>query len=225
MKKIMCPLFFNEKEIVLPGQLLAEGKFMNGEGTYMIGDKIYSSQIGFAKYKEGEISVIPLKGPYIPKKDDIVIGIIIDIKPNAIDIDLGSGFRAVLKVSKNLEIRNLNIGDVIIGKIMYSGLKGIILNHEEGFKKIDKGLIIKITPTKIPRIIGRKGSMINLLKKETECEIFIGRNGLIVINGPSPNNEFAVASAIRMIEKEAHTTGLTDRISNLLKKWSEKYGK
>lgn len=219
----MNPLYFNEKEIVLPGQLLAEGKFINGEGTYAIKDKIYSSQIGLVKFKDKEISVIPLRGPYIPKKDDIVIGIIVDIRPNAIDIDLGGGLRAVLKISRGMKIRDLNIGDVIIGKIMYSGLRGIFLNHEEGFKKISKGLIIKIVPTKIPRIIGRKGSMINLLKKETNCEIFVGRNGLIIIDGPSPNNEFAAVSAIRMIEKEAHTTGLTDRISIFLKKWNEKY--
>jgi len=38
-----------------------------------------------------------------------------------------------------------------------------------------------------------------------------------VINGPSPKSEFAVMKAVKMIEEEAHTSGLTERIEKYLK--------
>ncbi|NIR86158.1 RNA-binding protein, partial [Candidatus Bathyarchaeota archaeon] len=80
------------------------------------------------------------------------------------------------------------------------------------------GLVVEITPTKIPRVIGRKGSMINMLKRETECRITVGQNGLILINGKTLEDEQIAAMAIRKIEKEAHTSGLTDRVTEMVRK-------
>ena len=56
-----------------------------------------------------------------------------------------------------------------------------------------------------------------MIKKETGCDMLVGRNGFIVIKGPSPTNEFAAVSAIKLIEKEAHSQGLTERVENLIR--------
>jgi len=70
-------------------------------------------------------------------------------------------------------------------------------------------------------VIGRKGSMINLLTKETNTRITVGQNGVILVSGEKPETENLAVKALQMIDEEAHTPGLTDRISELLKEGSE----
>ncbi|MCS6785219.1 MAG: KH domain-containing protein, partial [Candidatus Caldarchaeum sp.] len=84
--------------------------------------------------------------------------------------------------------------------------------------KIPSGLLVTVNAAKIPRMIGRKGSMLQILRKETGCDFWVGRNGLVVVNGPNPSNEFAAVAAVNLIEREAHTVGLTERVVQLLRK-------
>jgi exosome complex component RRP4 len=58
--------------------------------------------------------------------------------------------------------------------------------------------------------------MISMLKKELNCNIFVGQNGRIWINGVAEDMDLALRT-ILIIEKEAHTNGLTDRIVDFLK--------
>jgi exosome complex component RRP4 len=76
---------------------------------------------------------------------------------------------------------------------------------------------MKVTPTKIPRVIGRKGSMISMIKQETGCQIILGINGVILVTGKTPEDEEIAMMAIHKIEEESHTSGLTDRITQFLK--------
>ncbi|MEM1990142.1 MAG: KH domain-containing protein, partial [Candidatus Bathyarchaeia archaeon] len=94
----------------------------------------------------------------------------------------------------------------------------ILTIREPGLGKITQGQIVKVSPAKGPRIVGRKASMINMLKKETECKITVGRNGIILISGPSPENERLAILAIERIAQEAHTSGLTDRIAEMIRR-------
>ncbi|MEM2454776.1 MAG: KH domain-containing protein, partial [Candidatus Bathyarchaeia archaeon] len=84
--------------------------------------------------------------------------------------------------------------------------------------KITHGQIVKVSPAKIPRIIGRRASMVNLLKRETECKITVGQNGIILVSGPTPEHEKLAILAIEKISQEAHTSGLTDRISEMIRR-------
>jgi exosome complex component RRP4 len=94
---------------------------------------------------------------------------------------------------------------------------------EPGLGKITRGQILKVTPTKIPRVIGRKGSMISTIKQETGCNIILGVNGVVLITGKTLEDEQLAMRAILKIEEESHTSGLTDRIAKMLKE--EKPGK
>jgi exosome complex component RRP4 len=113
-----------------------------------------------------------------------------------------------------------DVGDLVIASIVsYDRTRSPRLSiRERGLGKITKGQVIEVTPTKIPRIIGRKGSMINMLKKETGCQITVGNNGVILITGKTREEERLAAIAIRKIEEESHTSGLTDRVNEMLKK-------
>ena len=78
---------------------------------------------------------------------------------------------------------------------------------------------MNVEPSKVPRIIGKKYSMIDLLKKYTRCRIFVGKNGRIWIDG---NNDSIVIAqeAIQMIERESISFGLTNKIERFLKQQS-----
>jgi exosome complex component RRP4 len=95
------------------------------------------------------------------------------------------------------------------GKKVKLGLKG------RGLGKFRGGILINITPTKVPRLIGKKGSMINMIKDQTRCEVVVGQNGVVWVKG-KPEMERVVQKVVKTIEEEAHTSGLTDRIRDML---------
>jgi exosome complex component RRP4 len=113
----------------------------------------------------------------------------------------------------------LDAGDLIVAKIAsYDRAHDPQLTvAEPGLGKITRGQIMKVTPSKIPRIIGRKGSMISVIKQETGCQIILGHNGVILVTGKTPEDEELAMAAIEKIEKESHVSGLTDRITQMLK--------
>lgn len=208
------PIYFNERDVVIPGQLLSDDSRRAGNGTYVMDGKVYASTVGTATIKDGKVEVIKFRGPYKPMAGDMVIGVVSDIKPIGVEVDLGGHVTALLKVRnvKELMSLDLKVGDVVYVRVASSGLKGVILELNEEFRKINEGVLLMVTPTKIPRLIGKRGSMINMLKKITGCNITVGTNGFVIVNGPSPAKEFAAISAIRLIEREAHTQGLTDKV-------------
>jgi exosome complex component RRP4 len=65
-------------------------------------------------------------------------------------------------------------------------------------------------------MIGKKGSMITMLKKETGTDIVPGQNGVVLVTGGNPDQERTAVDAVYMIEREAHTAGLTDRVKAMI---------
>ncbi|MCK4455604.1 MAG: RNA-binding protein, partial [Thermoplasmata archaeon] len=73
-----------------------------------------------------------------------------------------------------------------------------------------------VSNSKVPRIIGRKGSMIGLIKKYTDCRMFVGQNGRIWLDG-SLDGMYLAVKAIRRIEEDAQVLGLTESIEVMLR--------
>ncbi len=90
-----------------------------------------------------------------------------------------------------------------------------------GLRKLKGGRIIKVNPYKVPRIIGKAGSMVSMIKNATNCKVTVGQNGLVWIQG-EPKDELLVIETINKIQAEAHIQGLTDQIKKFLE---EKTGK
>jgi len=59
--------------------------------------------------------------------------------------------------------------------------------------------------------------MVSMIKQATKCNITVGQNGLIWIDG-SPKGELLAVNAIRKIEEESHLSGLTEKIEEFLNK-------
>ncbi|MHA1650116.1 MAG: hypothetical protein ACTSYB_07970 [Candidatus Helarchaeota archaeon] len=60
-------VFFEKKKVVVPGEVLAEGNFNAGFGTYRDANRIRASIIGLPELKKNYITVIPLQGAYMKK--------------------------------------------------------------------------------------------------------------------------------------------------------------
>ena len=216
-------IYVNEKDLVVPGELLAEDDYYSGRGTFEDDGKICSKLLGLVSLRNKKISVIPLKSKYLPKKGDVVIGKIDDVRFSMWGVDINSPYSGILPASevfgreKKELSRVFDIGDVLFLRIVdvdevkkvKLGLKG------RGMGKFKGGVIVDIAPTKVPRLIGKKGSMINMIKDKTGCKIVVGQNGLVWVKG-NEDMEQIVKNIIKLIEKEAHTSGLTDRIKNKL---------
>ena len=223
------PIFFEKKQLVTPGELLAEGDYLAGENTYLEQGKIYADRIGLVDTDNKKVNVVALRAFYLPKVGDIIIGTVMEVGFNGWTVDIKSPYSALLRASdvlsrpfkpQNDELSAvLSAGDLIVAKIAsYDRAHDPQLTvGEPGLGKITRGQILHVTPTKIPRIIGRKGSMISMIKQETNCQIILGLNGVILVTGKSTEDEELAITAIRKIEEESHTSGLTDRITQLLK--------
>lgn len=216
-------IYVENKDLVIPGEVLADDDFFPGRGTFKENGKICSSLMGLVSLRNKKIRVIPLKSKYVPKKGDVVIGKITDVRFSMWDVDINSPYSGMLSAfevfgrdKKELN-KVFNIGDVLFLRVVEVdevkkaklGLKG------RGMGKFNGGIIVDIAPTKVPRLIGKKGSMINMIKDKTNCEIVVGQNGLVWVKGEE-SMEQLTKNIIHLIEKEAHTSGLTNKIKNKL---------
>lgn len=214
-----------DRKVVVPGDLLSEDAKKSGDGTYVKDGRVYSLLYGLANYRD-KINVIPLAGKYIPAPGDNVVGVVKDITFSNWIVDINSPYDGLLHISefpKRIDAEEmskyLRIGSSIMTKVkdVDPTMKVELTLNDRKLGKITTGRVIEISHTRVPRLIGKGGSMIGMLKKEVNCNIFVGQNGRIWINGGADDMELALRT-IYLIEKEAHTNGLTDRIVAFLKK-------
>lgn len=230
------PTFYERRQLVAPGDLIAEGNYVAGENTYRENEKLYATRVGLVEYDERRVSVVALKAFYLPSVGDTIIGKVTDVTLGGWLLDINAPYPALLRGSDVMDRQYhpqkdqltsvFDVGDLVIAKIVsYDRTRDPLLTvREPGLGKITKGQIVEVTPTKIPRIIGRKGSMISMIKRETGCHILLGQNGLALVSGKTPEDERLAVMAIRKVEDESHTSGLTDRVTEMLKNEKEKEG-
>jgi exosome complex component RRP4 len=213
-----------ERELVIPGDHLSEEDLKSGMGTYSDSGRIYASRLGVKNIRAGYINVVPLGGRYIPRPGDYVIGSIIDIGPSNWLVDINAPYPAPLHVNEvpwRVEFgdtaRFLKVGDTILVKIQnVDEIKRVhVTMNDHDLRRLSGGLITEISHSKVPRVIGKGGSMITLIKRYTKCRMFVGQNGRIWIDGDAKDIMIAV-EAIERIEAEAQVMGLTDAIKAFL---------
>ena len=216
-----------KRTIVIPSQLLGNTKDKKaGDGTFVEDGKIYSELLGVLNDRGDYINVKPLSGRYFPSENDFVIGIVDEAMSSAWLVDINAPYPALLHVNEvpwDVDFgeteKFLKRGDCIMAKVLQ-------VNHEKKLQitlndrnlyKIKGGQIINVEPSKVPRIIGKKGSMIGILKKYTNCRIFVSQNGRIWIDGDEAGVK-KVINTIHKIEDQALSYGLTNKIEEMLKK-------
>jgi len=213
------------RDIVIPGEILGDLKEKkSGYGTFSEDEKIISKFLGIPKDSSGFLSVVPLSGVYIPRRQDKIIGFIISIEKVGWIVDINSPWSAFLSLSeavdefvdfKRTDIRRFyDTGDIIYAQVSDVRGSDVQLSMKTPIaRKLRDGVTIKITPSKVPRLIGKEGSMINTIKEKTKTIIRVGQNGVVWISGEKVNKAIR---AIKLIEEKSHIIGLTDEITKLL---------
>ena len=223
----MSELKVKEKDIVVPGEILAEGMdFLPSNGTYRFKDKILAKKIGIIRTEGKVLKLIPLSGKYLPKTHDIIIGKVTDVNFSGWSLNTNSAYQAMLSmkdatseyIRRGADLtRFYDIGDYIVTQIINVTSQNLIdlTMKGPGLRKLREGRIISINPHKVPRVIGKQGSMVNMIKQATGCQIIVGQNGIIWLQGNS-DGEILAVKAIKKIEEESHISGLTDKIQKFL---------
>ena len=214
------------REIVIPGQSLEGPGLRPGPGTFSDGGRIYAALLGIRDERNGVVQVIPLAGRYVPREGDAVIGHVTDTGPGHWLLDINSPYPAPLhavetpwRVDYGDTKSFLRIGDLLLVEILSVDEKRrvVVTLNREGLRKLEGGELVSVAPSKVPRVIGKKGSMVSLIKDFTRCRIFVGQNGRIWLDGP-PEDARVAEEAIRLIERYAQTVGLTEMVHGFLEK-------
>ena len=218
----------SKKRYVLPGDVITTAPLRLRENVTLKGKRILATAIGLSDVYHDSVRVIPLTGVYIPKIDDLVIGKIKYIHGNSWFADINSCYEGML-LAKDVFGRGSNTtlsdmktrldkSDLIFARIAnYDRTREPLLSIAgQNLGKIDSGELIKISPTKIPRLIGKHGSMIQTIEAATNAAVTIGQNGLIVISCNETNGLLKALRAIRLVEEQAHLADLTDKVKKML---------
>jgi exosome complex component RRP4 len=217
-----------KRRYVVPGDKIVEGNFRPLMNVIKVGNSIIATRIGIAESGREGVKVIPLSGVYIPRVNDVVIGKITDHSSLSWEVDVNSCFSAHLPAqdvfgrdfspARDDMGRQLATGDLIAARIIaFDRTRDPMLTiQDKDLGKIPRGELLKISPTRVPRLIGKRGSMIQTIEQATQTRILIGQNGIVVVMGRNLDGTKLAIRAIRMVEEEAHTANLTQRVKVLL---------
>lgn len=205
--------YIQQRDIVLPGDLIAEGKIeTNSVYLYKEGNKYYSSIIGLAEIKEDKVYLIPMEHAYIPKPNDMVVGLITDVGPTYWTVDINSPYEGQLPVGETLlrqtqatvdTLRKfLSIGDHVLLRVLaFDRLRDPVLTMRgKGLGKITQGKVIELSSRVANLLLFRKRTLVELIAKETETSIFVGNNGRIWLYGKDPILEDIAILALKKID-------------------------
>jgi len=225
-------IYVKHRDIVLPGDLVASGEVSVERYPYVycVDRRCYSTVIGVAEEKgEGSIRIVPLEGYYRPQEEDIVVGIVEEVGITSAILDIRAPYKGILPASEIVGkqynpaqdplINYVSPGDIYLAKIERFDLvrDPLLTLKGKDLGRVVDGIIIEIVPTRIPRVIGKRRSMIDMLVKETQCHIVPAANGRIIIRGcPSSDHEAMAISAIKIIETSPYIQGLTEKIREYL---------
>ena len=223
----------NKRKYVIPGDVVTTGPFRPEQNVILDGNKIISTTIGISEIYDDSVRVIPLTGKYIPKINDLVIGKVISHTSLSWELDINScyvGFLPAQDVfgrdfsahADELTSR-LKSGDLVAARIAnFDRTRDpLVTISDRDLGKIDSGDLVQISPSKVPRLIGKRGTMIQAIEMATNAAITIGQNGWVVVSCESPEGLLKAKKAIQMVDDKAHVANLTDQVKEMLESKGE----
>ncbi len=224
----MSKLLIEEKEVVVPGQIVAEGMdYLPSYGTYRLGENILANRVGVVSLDGKVIKTIPLSGKYMARRNDVIIGQVFDIMSSGWRLKINSPYGAMIPVKdgsfefipRGADLsRYYQIDDYVVCKVTNITSQNLIdlSARGQGLHKLRGGRVVHINTHKVPRVIGKKGSMVSMIKQATGCKIVVGQNGIVWLSGEDPKLENLAVRTIEKIDRESHISGLTDKIKLFL---------
>ncbi len=221
ISEVVEPSLPSKRHVVVPGEVIVSGDdYLPGDGVRREGDNVIANRFGMAEVLGRVVKVISLSGAYVPRRGNVVLGRVTDITFNGWLSDIDCPGNAFLPIAESPRFINqhemdqfLAIGDTLAAKIWSIKGRGIDLTIKgKGLGKLEGGFIFRINASRVPRIIGREGSMINLIKDETGCQITVGQNGWIWIKGDTSEQALLARRAVEYIADKVHVEGLTEHM-------------
>lgn len=207
--------------VVVPGEEIITGDdYLPGEGARRQGEKILAARYGLAEIAGRVVKVLSVFGAYYPRKNNVIIGKVVDVNFAGWMIDIDAASSAFLPIEESPRFIHrsemeqfLAVGDVISAKIWGVKSKGIDLSMKgKGLGKLEEGFIFKIIPSRVPRVIGREGSMITLIKEKTNCQITVGQNGWVWVKGEDIDSQIRARKAVEYVAEQVFVSGLTEKM-------------
>jgi rRNA metabolism SBDS family protein len=209
-------------------RLGSTGPFRPEQNVILDGNKIVSTTIGISEIYDDSVRVIPLTGKYIPKINDLVIGKVISHTSLSWELDINSCYVGFLPAQDVFgrdfsahadELSSkLKSGDLVAARIAnFDRTRDpLVTISDRDLGAIDSGELVKISPSKVPRLIGKRGSMIQMIEMATNAAVTIGQNGWVVVSCETPEGLLKAKTAIEMINEKAHVANLTDQVKEML---------
>ncbi len=223
----------DKRKYVIPGDVVTTGPFRPEQNVVLVGDKIISTTIGISEIYDDSVKVLSLTGKYIPKIDDLVIGKVLSHTSLSWELDINSCYVGFLPAQDVFgrdfsahadELASkLKTGDLVAARIAnFDRTRDpLVTISDRDLGKIDSGDLVKISPSKVPRLIGKKGSMIQMIEMSTDAAVTIGQNGWVVVSCESTEGLLKAKKAIEMVNDKAHVANLTDQVKEMLDKKGE----
>jgi len=217
----------SQDQFVIPGDIIIADDCRPGQNVILDGNRVMSTAIGFSEIKDNLVNVTPLTGLYTPKTDDLVIGKIISHNALSWQVDINSYYSGILTAfdifgkdyspSRDDLSLKLNTGDIILARIANVNSRDpLITIIGENLGKIDSGELVKISPTKISRLIGKHSSRIQTIEASTNATITVGQNGLIILKCDDSTGLKKAIATIKMIGVTHSNANLEEKIQNIL---------
>jgi exosome complex component RRP4 len=212
-----------KREIVVPGEIISSDENdLPGDWTIKEGNNIVAIRLGLVDKSDRLIKLIPLTGVYIPRRGNVVIGEVKDMTMNGWMVEIGGPYGAFLPLREcqgfieESEMENVyGVGDLIVTQILDVKRTSVDLtmkSRDKGLGKIREGLVIRVNPHRVPRVIGKEGSMIKMIKDASQTIITVGQNGLIWIQGQTIDREVFAKKAIEFVIENTTSEGLTEKV-------------
>jgi len=223
----------DKRKYVIPGDVITTGPFRPEQNVMLVGEKIIATAVGISEIYDDSVKVIPLTGKYIPKIDDLVIAKVNSHTSLSWELDINSCYVGFLPAQDVFgrdfsahadELTSkLKTGDLVAARIAnFDRTRDpLVTISDRDLGKIDTGILIAISPSKVPRLIGKRGSMIQMIEQATDAAVTIGQNGWVVVSCDSPEGLLKAKTAIEMVNEKAHVANLTDQVKEMLDKKSE----
>jgi len=214
----------SESQFVLPGDVIVTGDYRPEQNVILDGNRLMSTAVGFSEIEDNSVTVAPLTGLYTPKTDDLVIGKIVSHNALSWEVDINSYYSGILTAfdifgkdyssSRDDLSLKLKTGDIILARIANVNSRDpLITITGENLGKIDSGELIKISPTKIPRLTG---SVIQTIEASTNATITVGQNGLIILKCDNSTGLKKSIASIKMIGMAQYDANLEEKIQKFL---------
>ena len=223
----------NKRKYVIPGDVITTGPYRPEQNVILEGNKIIATAIGISEIYDDSVKVIPLTGKYIPKINDLVIGKVISHSSLSWELDINSCYVGFLPATDVFgrdfsahadELTSkLKTGDLVAARIAnFDRTRDPLLTiSDRDLGKIDSGDLVKISSSKVPRLIGKRGTMIQTIEMATNAAITIGQNGWVVVSCEDTEGLLKAKKAIQMVDEQAHVANLTDQVKEMLESKSE----